>query len=168
MVNAFCHGLLNPYVNYHRPCFFAETITDEKGKTRKKYRLKDMMTPYEKLKSLAQPCALPTSFRKVNVLTMDGQGAIGTPGITILSTLTSPCVSLVYSNVAVIVGVLEGSLRECYAFPRRQPPRTAATAHCACSAPHAWVFANKRMRQCSRTTYGIDIWLAASRCCLRP
>jgi len=51
-VNAFCHGFLSPYVNYHRPCFFAESITDEKGKTRKKYRLKDMMTPYEKLKSL--------------------------------------------------------------------------------------------------------------------
>ena len=51
-VNAFCQDYLNPYVNFHRPCFFAETITDEKGKTRKKYRLKDMMTPYEKLKSL--------------------------------------------------------------------------------------------------------------------
>src|SRR3990170_4369509 len=51
-VNAFCREFLNPYVNFHRPCFFAESITDEKGKTRKKYRLKDMMTPYEKLKSL--------------------------------------------------------------------------------------------------------------------
>jgi len=51
-VNAWCRGFLNPYVNFHRPCFFAESITDEKGKTRKKYRLKDMMTPYEKLKSL--------------------------------------------------------------------------------------------------------------------
>ena len=51
-INAFCQDFLNPYVNYHRPCFFAEIVTDEKGKTRKKYRLKDMMTPYEKLKSL--------------------------------------------------------------------------------------------------------------------
>jgi len=51
-VNRFCREFLNPYVNFHRPCFFAESITDEKGKTRKKYRLKDMMTPYEKLKSL--------------------------------------------------------------------------------------------------------------------
>ena len=51
-VNAFCQDFLNPYVNYHRPCFFAEIVTDEKGKTRRKYRLKDMMTPYEKLKSL--------------------------------------------------------------------------------------------------------------------
>lgn len=51
-VNAFCRDFLNPYVNFHRPCFFAETITDEKGKSRKRYRFKDMMTPYEKLKSL--------------------------------------------------------------------------------------------------------------------
>lgn len=51
-VNAFCRDFLNPYVNFHRPCFFAESITDEKGKVRKRYRLEDMMTPYEKLKSL--------------------------------------------------------------------------------------------------------------------
>jgi len=51
-VNAFCRDFLNPYVNFHRPCFFAESITDDKGKIRKRYRLKDMMTPYEKLKSL--------------------------------------------------------------------------------------------------------------------
>jgi transposase InsO family protein len=51
-VNVFCRDFLNPYVNYHRPCFFAESVTDEKGKTRKRYRFEDMMTPYEKLKSL--------------------------------------------------------------------------------------------------------------------
>lgn len=51
-VNAFCRAFLNPYVNFHRPCFFAQTITDSKGKIRKRYRLEDMMTPYEKLKSL--------------------------------------------------------------------------------------------------------------------
>ena len=51
-VNAFCQTFLNPYVNFHRPCFFAESITDTKGKTRKRYRQKDLMTPYEKLKSL--------------------------------------------------------------------------------------------------------------------
>jgi len=51
-VNTFCQDFLNPYVNFHRPCFFAETLTDPKGKVRKRYRLKNMMTPYEKLKSL--------------------------------------------------------------------------------------------------------------------
>ena len=43
------------YVNFHRPCYFPTTITDEKGKQRKKYRYQDMMTPYEKLRSLARP-----------------------------------------------------------------------------------------------------------------
>ena len=51
-INAFCVDFLNPYVNFHRPCFFPETVTDSKGKERKKYRYEQMMTPYEKLKSL--------------------------------------------------------------------------------------------------------------------
>jgi len=51
-VNAFCRQFLNPYVNFHRPCFFPDTITDSKGRIRKRYRFEDMMTPYEKLKSL--------------------------------------------------------------------------------------------------------------------
>ena len=52
LVNAFCCEHLNPYVNFHRPCLFAETITDAKGRSRKRYPYKLMMTPYEKLKSL--------------------------------------------------------------------------------------------------------------------
>lgn len=52
LVNAFCADHLNPYVNFHRPCFFPETITDAKGKERKKYRYENMNTPYEKFKSL--------------------------------------------------------------------------------------------------------------------
>ena len=41
-----------PYLNFHRPCFFPTTEIDAKGKTVKRYRYADMMTPYEKLKSL--------------------------------------------------------------------------------------------------------------------
>lgn len=52
LVNAFCRDHLNPYVNFHRPCLFAETITDAKGRQRKRYPYRLMMTPYEKLKSL--------------------------------------------------------------------------------------------------------------------
>ena len=51
-VNLVCQEFLNPYVNLHRPCFFPETTTDRKGKMRKRYLLQNMMTPYEKLKSL--------------------------------------------------------------------------------------------------------------------
>ena len=52
LVNAFCCDHLNPYINFHRPCLFAETITDSKGRSRKRYPYKLMMTPYEKLRSL--------------------------------------------------------------------------------------------------------------------
>ncbi len=43
---------LNPYLNFHRPCFFPTVQTDARGKQRKRYRYRDMMTPYDKLKSL--------------------------------------------------------------------------------------------------------------------
>ena len=43
------------YVNFHRPCYFPTTVTDHKGKQRKQYRYEDMMTPYEKLRSLPKP-----------------------------------------------------------------------------------------------------------------
>ena len=52
LVNEFCCDHLNPYLNFHRPCLFAETITDAKGRQRKRYPYKLTMTPYEKLKSL--------------------------------------------------------------------------------------------------------------------
>ena len=42
------------YVNFHRPCYFPSTVTDSKGKEKKKYLYNDMMTPYEKLQSLPQ------------------------------------------------------------------------------------------------------------------
>ena len=60
-VNAFCQDYLNPYINFHRPCFFPTTVTDAKGKVRKRYRLEDMMTPYAKLRSLptAADCLKP-------------------------------------------------------------------------------------------------------------
>jgi transposase InsO family protein len=51
-VNLLCQQYLNPYVNFHRPCFFAQSFIDDKGKIRKSYLFENMMTPYEKLKSL--------------------------------------------------------------------------------------------------------------------
>ena len=53
-LNDFNHDYLNPYLNFHRPCFFALTITDAKGKQRKIYPYRQMMTPYDKLKSLPE------------------------------------------------------------------------------------------------------------------
>jgi len=54
LINVFNQEHLNPYLNFHRPCFFPEIRTDQKGKERKIYRYEAMMTPYEKLKSLPQ------------------------------------------------------------------------------------------------------------------
>ena len=52
LINEFNQKFLNPYINYHRPCFFPIVIIDAKGKQKKTYPYKAMMTPYEKLKSL--------------------------------------------------------------------------------------------------------------------
>ncbi|MDD5269052.1 MAG: hypothetical protein PHO08_18340 [Methylococcales bacterium] len=52
LINTFNHDVLFPYINYHRPCFFPKTITDSKGKNKKIYPNENMMTPYDKLKSI--------------------------------------------------------------------------------------------------------------------
>jgi transposase len=44
----------NPYLNYHRPCGFAQVQLDERGRRRRRYRQEDYATPYEKLRSLPQ------------------------------------------------------------------------------------------------------------------
>ena len=51
-VNAFNRDCLSPFLNHHRPCLFPTEATDDKGRVRKRYRDEDVMTPYEKLKSL--------------------------------------------------------------------------------------------------------------------
>lgn len=51
-VNVFTVEVLSPYLNYHRPCHFPTEYQDTKGKIRKRYRYRDMMTPYEKFRSL--------------------------------------------------------------------------------------------------------------------
>lgn len=68
-VNAFTAGVLSPYLNFHRPCHFPTEYVDGKGKIRKRYRYADMMTPYEKLKSLpdAESCLRPgITFDRLN------------------------------------------------------------------------------------------------------
>jgi transposase InsO family protein len=51
-LNAFCRDYLNPYLNFHRPCLFAEEVIDTKGKRRKRYPHASVMTPLEKLATL--------------------------------------------------------------------------------------------------------------------
>ena len=51
-VNRFALATLSPFLNFHRPCLFASEQRDARGKVRRYYRREDVMTPYEKLKSL--------------------------------------------------------------------------------------------------------------------
>ncbi|MEY2343395.1 hypothetical protein AB4090_15065, partial [Acidithiobacillus sp. IBUN Pt1247-S3] len=53
-VNTFAQEVLSPYLNYHRPCFFPMEEIDARGRLRKRYPYAQMMTPYDKLKSLDQ------------------------------------------------------------------------------------------------------------------
>ncbi|MBU4154404.1 MAG: DDE-type integrase/transposase/recombinase [Proteobacteria bacterium] len=50
LINDFNEKYLNIYLNYHRPCGFAEDMIGAKGKVKKKYN--EWIVPYEKLKSL--------------------------------------------------------------------------------------------------------------------
>jgi len=52
IINDWYRDHFNDYLNFHRPCGFATTTIDHKGKERKVYKANDYMTPYRKLKSL--------------------------------------------------------------------------------------------------------------------
>lgn len=49
-ISVFYQAHFNRYLNYHRPCGFATTTVDAKGKQKKKYDT--YLIPYEKLKSI--------------------------------------------------------------------------------------------------------------------
>jgi hypothetical protein len=44
---------LNPYLNYHRPCGFAEVVSDARGRRKRRYPAENYQTPYEKLRLLS-------------------------------------------------------------------------------------------------------------------
>jgi hypothetical protein len=51
-INGFYTETFNPYLNFHRPCFFAVDKIDAKGKIRKTYPHDQIMTPWERLKTI--------------------------------------------------------------------------------------------------------------------
>ncbi|MDQ3259335.1 MAG: integrase [Pseudomonadota bacterium] len=51
-INDFYIDVLNPYLNFHRPCYFAVDTIDAKGKIRKTYPHNQIMTPWERLKTI--------------------------------------------------------------------------------------------------------------------
>jgi len=71
LLNGYNREFLNPYINFHRPCFFAVSVSDHRGKIRKCYPYHMVRTPYEKLKSLpeAESCLRPgVTFEALNAI----------------------------------------------------------------------------------------------------
>ena len=71
LINEFNREHLVPYLNFHRPCYFAEIKIDAKGKENKTYPYRSMMTPYEKLKSLPDAISYlkaDTSFEALDLI----------------------------------------------------------------------------------------------------
>jgi len=54
LLNGYNKEFLNPYINFHRPCFFPVSVIDHRGKVKKTYPYKMVRTPYERLKSLPE------------------------------------------------------------------------------------------------------------------
>jgi hypothetical protein len=52
LLNSYHQRFLNPYINFHRPCFFPVEEIDRKGRMKKKYPYNKINTPFEKLKSV--------------------------------------------------------------------------------------------------------------------
>jgi len=52
VLNWYHKEYLNPYVNFHRPCFFPVTVIDDRGRIKRNYPYQKVRTPYEMLKSL--------------------------------------------------------------------------------------------------------------------
>jgi transposase InsO family protein len=54
LINEFNRDYFNPYINFHRPCFFSVSVVDHRGKIKKTYPYEKVNTPYERLQSLPQ------------------------------------------------------------------------------------------------------------------
>jgi hypothetical protein len=53
-INRFYTNQLNPYLNFHRPCYFAVDHRDAKGKIRKTYPHDQIMTPWDRLQTIPE------------------------------------------------------------------------------------------------------------------
>lgn len=51
-LNQYHDDYLNPYINFHRPCFFPVSVVDHRGRVKKTYPYKEVMTPYERLSNV--------------------------------------------------------------------------------------------------------------------
>jgi transposase InsO family protein len=53
LLNSYHQHYLNPYINFHRPCFFPVAEIDHKGRVKRRYPYNKINTPFEKLKSIS-------------------------------------------------------------------------------------------------------------------
>lgn len=51
-INRFHRDALTPYLNFHRPCYFAVDKVDARGRIRKTYPPDQIMTPWQRLRSI--------------------------------------------------------------------------------------------------------------------
>jgi len=71
LMDIFNRKYLNPCINFHRTCHFPTIEIDSKGKQKRRYRQQDMMTPYDKLKSLPhaeQYLKLDITFKQLDAM----------------------------------------------------------------------------------------------------
>lgn len=52
LLNRYHNDYLNPYINFHRPCFFSMSVIDHRGRIKKTYPYEEVMTPYERLRNV--------------------------------------------------------------------------------------------------------------------
>ena len=73
-INQFYQDYFNPYINFHRPCYYSVVTVDKRGKQKKKYPYELMMTPYEKFKSLENAkhyLKKDVTFKKLDKIAME-------------------------------------------------------------------------------------------------
>jgi transposase InsO family protein len=68
-LNQYHNDYLNPYINFHRPCFFPVSVVDHRGRIKKTYPYKEVMTPYERLRNVP---GVPRYLRRGVTLTQLG------------------------------------------------------------------------------------------------
>lgn len=80
-INRFYAEFLNPYLNFHRPCYFAVESIDAKGTIKKTYPQNQIMTPYDRLQSTPgyphhlRPGVTPETLEHLATTLSDNQAA---------------------------------------------------------------------------------------------
>lgn len=80
-INHFHQDTLTPYLNFHRPCYFAVDTVDTRGRIRKTYPTDQIMTPWQRLCSIPdfeqhlKPGVTAQSLSRIAMAMTDTQAA---------------------------------------------------------------------------------------------